>query len=92
MVINRPSLRFSPDGSKFYFRALDANGDQAIWSMAVKGGTPRRVILLEETPFAMGDVAGYSLGPDRIFLTVAEDRSDIWVVDLDWPGAERYRR
>ncbi len=39
--VNETSPQFSPDGASVYFQS-DKGGDDAVWSVAVTGGTPGR--------------------------------------------------
>jgi len=72
---------FSLDGSLIYFISRDAEGNEGVWSVPVAGGEPTKVIAFDDPSV---DVLGaFTVGPNAIYLTVAEYESDIWVADLE---------
>ena len=46
------------------------------------GGTPRLVIASDDPALAIRGM--FSVGPDRLYLTVSQYESDIWVANLHW--------
>ena len=68
---NETAPQFSADGRTVYF-ASDLGGDDAVWSVPVAGGTPRRL-----TDFK-GGMGGFKVAP-------TEDRLVVWADRL--PGA-----
>ena len=51
-----------------------------VWAIPVRGGEARLVIALDDPAVT---APGYlSLGRDRLYLTVSEYESDIWVATL----------
>ncbi len=73
--------RFSADGSTLYVYGLDAEGSQGIWAIPTEGGAPRVVIENDdESLWALG--VSLRVGPDKIYLSVADYESDIWVMEL----------
>jgi dipeptidyl aminopeptidase/acylaminoacyl peptidase len=82
MSINVPELRFSRDGSTVYFPAAHEDGRSGIWAMPAGGG-PARLVVVDDDP-ALVLRGGISVGPDRLYLTVSQYESDIWVMNLRW--------
>jgi Tol biopolymer transport system component len=73
---------FSRDSSKIYFHAVQEDGSHGLWWLPAEGGEPARVVAFDDPArYAPGN---YSLGPDRMYVTIAEYESDIWVMDLVW--------
>jgi Tol biopolymer transport system component len=71
--------RFSRDGSTIYVWGLRDDGLAGIWAVPVLGGEPSLVVEMVGTLRALM----FSLGPDRLYVTVAEHESDIWVMDVE---------
>jgi Tol biopolymer transport system component len=75
-------VRYSRDGSTVYFAAEHEDGRSGVWAMPAFGGEARMVIAFDDPAVT---VRGFlSVGPDRLYLTVSEYESDIWVMDLEW--------
>jgi Tol biopolymer transport system component len=69
---------YSPDGSTFYL----ARGN-GIWSWPVVGGTRRLVVSYDDPSLrALTWRGAMSVTRDRLYVTVAQAESDIWVMDL----------
>jgi len=78
--------RFSRDGGTIYGIGTHRDGRRGVWAIPVAGGTPRLVVAFDDpaiTPVTLGGGI-MSLGPDRLYLTVAQYESDIWVANLRW--------
>ncbi len=73
---------FSADGSTIYAYGLDAEGSQGIWAIPTEGGAPRLVI--ENHDESRWFLRALQVHGDRIYLSVAEYESDIWVMDLEY--------
>ena len=75
--------RFSTDGRTIYFRGAAESGSPAgIWSMpADRSADPELIIIADDPSLWYRHLA---VGPEHIYLTVAEYQSDIWVMDLVW--------
>ena len=74
--------RYARDGRTIYGYAIDRDGRRGIWAITASGGPARLVV-------AGGDAAldlfgPFAVGRDRLYLTVAEYESDIWVARLRW--------
>jgi TolB protein len=72
----------SPDGAILYFRA--ARDRQAgIWALPLQGGEPRLIVTYEDPALQVLSYPGtINVTADRLYLTVAEFESDIWVMEL----------
>ncbi|MCZ6620266.1 MAG: hypothetical protein O7E57_19275, partial [Gammaproteobacteria bacterium] len=75
--------RFSADGSTLYVYGSDAEGSQGIWEIPTEGGTPRLVIENDDESRWIYSMSLRVHG-DRIYFSVAEYESDIWVMDLEF--------
>jgi len=77
------TARFSWDGSMVYRYGRRGDGLRGMWAIPVRGGEPSLVVEFDDA-----DVEGigryFSVAPDRLYLTVRESESDIWVVDVEW--------
>ncbi|MES1975386.1 MAG: S9 family peptidase [Pseudomonadota bacterium] len=65
--VNETAPQFSPDGTIIYFQS-DKGGDDAVWSVPVAGGTPKRL-----TDFK-GGMGGFRVAPTGDKLLVFADR------------------
>jgi hypothetical protein len=50
--------------------------------MPLYGGAPRLIVAFDD-PALVADF-GLSVGRDRLYLTVSQYESDIWVANLKW--------
>jgi Tol biopolymer transport system component/tRNA A-37 threonylcarbamoyl transferase component Bud32 len=71
---------FSRDGKTIYATADHHDGRSGIWAIPVAGGPARLVVAFDDPN--IGGTWHFSVGPDRLYLTVAEYESDIWVAKL----------
>lgn len=72
----------SPDGNTLYLRAT-REGRTGIWTLPWAGGTPRLAIALDDPVFVVRSYPGtINVTRDRLYLTIGEYDSDIWVMDL----------
>jgi Tol biopolymer transport system component len=77
------TLAYSRDGKVVYFSASHQDGRRGIWAIPVRGGPPRLVVAYDDP--SLVNVGGFfSVGRDRLYLTVAEYESDIWVAKLQY--------
>ncbi|MGH7512616.1 MAG: protein kinase domain-containing protein [Gemmatimonadales bacterium] len=70
----------APDGLTWYASGIHEDGRRGIWAIPTARGEPRLVIA-DDDP-ALVDFGGVSVGPGRLYLTVSEYESDIWVAKL----------
>jgi Tol biopolymer transport system component len=71
---------WSSDGRFVYFLGTDSSGTEGLYLIPVAGGTPRELVRFEDPT---RDVFNYALGDGKVYLSVAEYESDIWVMDLE---------
>ena len=74
------SPRGSRDGRTIYAAGVHRDGRRGVWAIPVAGGTPRLVVAFDDP--ALANLGNVSVGPDRLYLTVADHQSDIWVANL----------
>ena len=73
---------FSPDGSTFYVEKRVGNRN-GIWSWPVAGGTPRLVVSYDDPSLvALTWRGALNVSRDRLYVTVTQSESDVWVMDL----------
>jgi Tol biopolymer transport system component len=70
----------APDGLTRYTSGVHEDGRRGIWAIPTARGEPRLVIA-DDDP-ALVDFGALSVGPGRLYLTVAEYESDVWVAKL----------
>jgi hypothetical protein len=73
--------QYSRDGKTLYFAALRNDGRQGIWAIGEGGRGAARLAVAFDDPALQG-TPWISVGPDRLYLSVAEFESDIWVARL----------
>jgi Tol biopolymer transport system component len=74
-------LAFSEDGSIVYARAQRSDGTAGIWAIPVQGGEPRMVVAFDDDERVAQ--MWLAVRGDRLYLTVRQDESDIWVADVE---------
>jgi len=81
LVLTSVYQKFSRDGSTIYARGTREDGTEGIWAIPVQGGEPSLVVAYDRAEI----VAQWylSVGPDRLYLTVAQTEADIWVADVE---------
>jgi serine/threonine-protein kinase len=76
------NARFSQDGRSLYAWGIGRDGRQGVWVIPMAGG-PARLVVAFDDPTLLG-ANWLSVGPDRLYLTVSDYESDIWVATLKW--------
>ena len=76
-------LRYSRDGATVYFSGTHRDGRRGVWAIADGGRGAVRLVVAFDDP-ALGGTPWVSVGADRLYLSVAEFESDIWVATLHW--------
>jgi hypothetical protein len=76
------SVRFSRDGSRFYFLATHEDGWDGAWWIPATGGDANKVVVFDDP--TRGVYSTLTVGPEHLYFTVTEYESDIWVMDLEW--------
>ena len=74
-------LAWSADGRTIYFKSHDAKGHASIWSVPLNGGPPHEVVRFDD-PTKPSYRPQWALGPGRIFFTVEDRQSDVWVMEV----------
>jgi Tol biopolymer transport system component/tRNA A-37 threonylcarbamoyl transferase component Bud32 len=74
-------IRFSRDGKTLYVLATHQDGREGIWAIGDGGRGAARLVIAVDDP-SLTPRPFLSIGPDRLYLTVAEYESDIWVARL----------
>jgi len=79
----RPSGGFSwsADGRLIYFVARDSTGSKNMYVIPAAGGTPQMFIRFDEPTKLSWSL--YSMGAGKVYFTVGETESDIYVMDLE---------
>ena len=62
--------------------ATHEDGRQGVWAIPAAGGTPRLVVAFDDQ--ALASLRTLQRRPDRLYLTVSQYESDIWVAKLQW--------
>jgi Tol biopolymer transport system component len=75
---------YSRDGRTIYLGAAHRNGRRGIWAIPVAGGRARQVIAFDDPALIAAFGGCVSVGVDRLYLTVSQYESDIWVANLRW--------
>jgi Tol biopolymer transport system component len=73
--------RMSPDGRTIFTSGWHRDGRAGVWAIPVPSG-PIRLVVAEDDPAL--EAICMSVGRDRLFVTVGEYESDIWVAKLRW--------
>jgi len=74
-------FQYSRDGSTIYFYGIREDGSEGIWSIPPQGVDPNLIIDFKDT-----EISGtfrFFVGPDQLYVTVAERESDILVMDVE---------
>jgi Tol biopolymer transport system component len=70
------------DGRTIYAWGEDLDGRQGIWAIPLAGGAARLLIAFDDP--ALDTTGNISVSSDRLYLTVSQYESDIWVANLHW--------
>jgi eukaryotic-like serine/threonine-protein kinase len=72
----------TPDGKSIIFKTHDAIGQAGVWSLPSAGGTPRLLIRFTD-PDRQSNRVELATDGKRIFFTIDEKQSDVYVADLE---------
>ena len=78
-------LRFSRDGRTVFGVGSHPDGRRGIWAIPVAGAAPPRLVVAFDDPAVvplLGTGNLLTVGPDHLYISVAEYESDIWVATL----------
>ncbi len=73
--------KYSWDGSTIYVYGSHEEGAEGIWAIPPQGGEPNLMVAYDDAE--IGGSYRFSVGPERLFVTVGEYESDIWVMDVE---------
>jgi DNA-binding SARP family transcriptional activator/Tol biopolymer transport system component len=73
---------YSRDGATLYLVAHHEDGRRGIWAIPMKVGKPRLVVSSDDPALSL--FGFLSVGRDRLYATVSEYESDVWVMHLGW--------
>ena len=71
---------WSPDGATIYYKVLRAD-TTSFWSVPTAGGTLRLLAQLTD-PVRISARPEFAVDPSRLYFTLTDRQSDLWVVDL----------
>ncbi len=63
-----------------YFHAHDMTGLRGLYAIPMEGGRPRLVVRYDDPTMQVH--FGFTIGNGRVYLSVAEYDSDIYVMDM----------
>jgi hypothetical protein len=77
------SVACAPDGSRIYFRGTvgSINPRFSIWELPFSGGVAREVVRFDD-PYRLPIRGRFDTDGQRLFFTLDERESDIWVADI----------
>jgi hypothetical protein len=64
-----------------YTRSFDAEGNSLFWRIPLDGAAPERLLTID----AAKRVFGWGAAGDRLVYTATEQRSDVWVMEVNGP-------
>lgn len=77
-------IRFAawgPDPRVVFVHVYSADGGASFWSVPLSGGSPRRLLTVDD-PARSVRRQEFSTDGRRLFFTLAADESDVWVMEL----------
>jgi TolB protein len=74
-------IHWSPDGKSLWFKSHDAAGKASIWSVPLGSGPPKLRVRFDD-PARPSYRTTWWLGAKRIYFTVEDRQSDVWVMDV----------
>jgi serine/threonine-protein kinase len=75
---------WSRDSRALYFKSHDARGNAEFWSVPVTGGRPTLLTRFAD-PFRPSHRIGWWVGAGRMYFTIEEQQSEVWVLDATLP-------
>jgi hypothetical protein len=76
------STAVASNPSVVYFRAVDPAGMHAFYAIPVRGGPPRLLLKIDGTSRRLRPE--FATDGRRIYFTIAEAESDVWLMELKW--------
>ena len=81
---NPVAIRWSPDSRTVYMKTFDGRGNAAIWSLGLDGSAPRQLVRFDE-PLRPTRRPEFAVDAKRLYFTLAESESDVWVMTVKDP-------
>lgn len=75
---------WSRDSRTLYFTNHDARGFAQFWSVPITGGRPTLLMRFDD-PLRPSNRTQWSIGADRMYFTIEEQQSEVWVMDATLP-------
>ena len=75
---------WSRDSRTLYFKSHDAYGNAEFWSVPVSGGRPTLLTRFDD-PRRLSHRPQWGIGPGRMYFTLNEQQSEVWVMDATLP-------
>jgi Tol biopolymer transport system component len=75
---------WSADSRTLYFKSHDAKGNAEFWSMPINGGAPTLLAHFDD-PDRPSYRPEWSIGASRMYFTIADLQSDVWVMQTSPP-------
>ena len=70
---------WSADSRTLYFKSHDAKGNAEFWSIPINGGAPTLLAHFDD-PDRPAYRPEWSIGDGRMYFTIADFQSDVWVM------------
>ena len=80
------TFRWARDSRSVFYKTGTLPGRSGIWSVPVSGGEPRLLVRFDD-PDRPSIRREFAVDNERIYFTLAEHESDVWVMDLDDEGS-----
>jgi Tol biopolymer transport system component len=74
-------VAWSSDSRLLYFKTHNAAGLAEIWVLPATGGRPRLVLRFDD-PSRPSNRNTLAVGPEHLYFSIDERRSDVWVIEL----------
>jgi Tol biopolymer transport system component len=74
-------IAWSSDSRLLYFKTHNAAGLAEIWAVPATGGSPRLAVRFDD-PSRPSNRNTLAVGPDHIYFSIDERKSDVWVMEL----------
>lgn len=88
-LAHNPLLRsgaWARDSRSVFYKTGTIPGRSGIWSVPVSGGEPRLLVRFDD-PDRPSYRREFAVDDERLYFTLAEHESDVWVMDLDDEGS-----
>ena len=73
------------DGRTIYFNSHDERSNASFWSIPASGGTPTLLVRVDD-PARPSYRPEWALRKNRIYFTIDQRESDVWVVEIPKRG------